>query len=270
MALTLIGKSSIDARPERAALLAKQYGYAREILNFYREIAILQSGVVEYLQSSELTVPGDGRTLPGELDFVFLLPRFQSFLARVGAIAPEELASAARELESAAPEQWEELLSRHWTQIDEPQESAQFMARAFLQPIAEYLAGLLSTPDPNYQGAECPRCTRKPVVGVLRPEGDGGRRSLICCLCATEWNFRRIVCAACGEQDVERLPVYTAADVEHVRVEACDSCHTFIKTVDLTRNGLAVPIVDEIATVPLTLWAQEKGYTKLQSNLLGM
>jgi len=28
--------------------------------------------------------------------------------------------------------------------------------------------------------------------------------------------------------------------------------------------------VDELATIPLTLWATEKGYTKLEPNLVGM
>jgi len=27
--------------------------------------------------------------------------------------------------------------------------------------------------------------------------------------------------------------------------------------------------VDELAAIPLSLWAQEKGYSKLQANLLG-
>jgi formate dehydrogenase maturation protein FdhE len=40
--------------------------------------------------------------------------------------------------------------------------------------------------------------------------------------------------------------------------------------VDLTKNGLAVPLIDELASVPLNLWARENGYTKLQLNLLGM
>jgi len=66
------------------------------------------------------------------------------------------------------------------------------------------------------------------------------------------------------------LPVYTASQFEHVRVEACDSCKSYIKTIDLTKNGYAVPIVDELATIPLTLWAQERGYSKLQPNLLGL
>jgi FdhE protein len=53
-----------------------------------------------------------------------------------------------------------------------------------------------------------------------------------------------------------------------VRVECCDTCRNYIKTVDLTRNGLADPVVDEIASIPLDLWAQKQGYTKLQVNLM--
>jgi len=40
--------------------------------------------------------------------------------------------------------------------------------------------------------------------------------------------------------------------------------------VDLTKNGHAVPVVDEIATVALNIWAEEHGYSKLEPNLLGM
>jgi FdhE protein len=89
-------------------------------------------------------------------------------------------------------------------------------------------------------------------------------------LCATEWAFRRVLCPGCGETGVEKLPVYTAEEFTHIRVEACDSCRCFIKTVDLSRNGHAHPIVDEIAAIPLSLWAAEKGYTKLEPNLFGM
>jgi FdhE protein len=64
--------------------------------------------------------------------------------------------------------------------------------------------------------------------------------------------------------------VYTAEEFSYVRIEACDTCHMYIKAVDLSRNGLAVPVVDELATVSLNLWAEEHGYTKVQLNLLGM
>jgi formate dehydrogenase maturation protein FdhE len=50
----------------------------------------------------------------------------------------------------------------------------------------------------------------------------------------------------------------------------CDACKTYIKRIDLTKNGRAEPLVDELASAPLDLWAREPGCTKLQSNLLGM
>jgi formate dehydrogenase maturation protein FdhE len=38
--------------------------------------------------------------------------------------------------------------------------------------------------------------------------------------------------------------------------------------VDMTKSGWAEPIIDETASIPLDLWAQKQGYTKLQPNLL--
>jgi formate dehydrogenase maturation protein FdhE len=40
--------------------------------------------------------------------------------------------------------------------------------------------------------------------------------------------------------------------------------------VDLTINGLAVPLVDEIAAAALDLWAVEHGYQKIELNLMGL
>src|SRR5208337_385341 len=133
---------------------------------------------------------------------------------------------------------------------------------------AEYLADRSARTHVDRVLAICPFCSAKPVVGVLRPEGDGGKRSLICSLCSTEWLFGRILCPACGEETVEKLAVYTASQFPHVRVEACDTCRRYIKTVDLTKNGHAVPVVDELGTIPLDLWAEEHQYSKLQPNLL--
>jgi formate dehydrogenase maturation protein FdhE len=43
-----------------------------------------------------------------------------------------------------------------------------------------------------------------------------------------------------------------------------------MKSVDLTVNGLAIPLVDEIAAAPLDLWAAEQGYQKIELNLMGL
>jgi formate dehydrogenase maturation protein FdhE len=68
----------------------------------------------------------------------------------------------------------------------------------------------------------------------------------------------------------KKLAVYAAAEFSHVRVEACDTCGGYIKIVDLTKDGHAIPAVDELATIPLNLWAAEHGYAKLQTNIFGI
>jgi FdhE protein len=262
------GKSTWDQRIERAGQLLKSNPSAAEILNFYLGITRFQKSLYAALEASSRTVIANQGALP------FLLPRFQEFLLLVKQDAPSPLSAAAEQLEAEGPAVWESLLNNFWEATDNdagqnlsPHQS--FLACAFLQPMAEYFAHR-ATFDRTQVAPICPFCARKPMLGVLRPQGDGAKRSLVCSLCLTEWDFRRILCPACGEADVKQLPIYTAAEFEHVRVEACDTCKSYIKTIDLTVNGLAVPVVDELASLPLTLWAEEKGYTKLQPNVFGM
>jgi len=75
---------------------------------------------------------------------------------------------------------------------------------------------------------------------------------------------------ACGEEEFERLVFLTTEEFPHVRINACDTCHTYFKEVDLVKELAAVPVVDEIATMPLDVVAVERGYRKLEVNLIGM
>jgi formate dehydrogenase maturation protein FdhE len=67
----------------------------------------------------------------------------------------------------------------------------------------------------------------------------------------------------------EKLPRYSAEGIAAVRVEACDTCKSYLKSVDLTVDGFAVPEVDEVATTPLDLWAAERDYRKIHLNVMG-
>ena len=147
-----------------------------------------------------------------------------------------------------------------------------FVAEALLQPFAEQWTRHETTPpaERSVTPARCPACASLPVLAVLREEGHGAKRTLLCSLCFTEWDYRRILCPHCGEQQFEALPVYTAEQFEYVRIEACTRCQRYIKTIDLTKNGLAVPPVDDIASVSLDLWAREQGYVRIRENLLAL
>jgi len=282
-----VASSPWQQRIRRAEHLAAQHPFATEILGFYVHAARFQESLYQSIgdpspKSSAgipLAVQRASRPLPGEqdadttnpLDSSEALARFPQFLRLVGEKAPALLAQVARNLQTASPDGWSHLLSGCWSSADQPPSSPEeFLTLAFLQPYAEFARGRARLQLEGYTNPLCPFCNRKPVLAMLRPQGDGGRRSLLCGFCLTEWEFRRIVCPGCGQEDHAQLPVYTAETFPYIRVECCDTCRIYIKSIDLTKNGLAEPLVDELASVPLDLWAQERGYAKLQPNLLGM
>ncbi len=54
-----------------------------------------------------------------------------------------------------------------------------------------------------------------------------------------------------------------------VEVQVCGECNHYIKLIDLRKDGFAVPDLDDLASVSLDLWAGERGYIKVEKNLLG-
>lgn len=248
-----------EKRIARAMKLAESSPAARDFLKFYVKVARFQNSVFAEL------------SLKGESDVRRLTRFFPALLELVRSSALDPLIDfAIRRLQSA--EAREELLLKCWDggtlAAFEESGEGMFFARALLQPFAEALANR-GQRDFEQGKPTCPFCNARPVVAVLRGEGDGAKRWLLCSICSTEWQFRRLVCPNCGEQDKDKLPIFTAAGLDYVRVEACDGCRTYIKSVNLTKDGCAIPVVDELATVTLNIWADKHGYTKLECNLLG-
>jgi FdhE protein len=262
-----VDKTPWQQRIRRAEQLAAQYSFASEILGFYIYVAIFQQNLYRSLDRSANGIPVPLPSLPESPE---LLASFPSFLSLVEEKAPTHFAKVAHDLHRSSSSAWSDLLNHCWVTIGEPDVAEEYLALAVLQPYAEFVRSRSGLQLDGYAHSICPFCNRKPSLGVLRPQGDGARRNLVCGFCLCEWEFRRIVCAGCGQEDQAKLPVYTAEQFPHIRVECCDACHTYIKSVDLAQNGLADPLVDELASVPLDLWAQEHGYAKLRLNLLGM
>lgn len=272
-------KSVWDARIRRATELISSYPFAAEGLRFYAQIAMLQQNLhSEVDQAPSCFFPFEG-PLMDELSTSALASRFCNFLTSVRKFAPTALAEAVVSLEQKGSAVWSNLIEDFWRSPELSRDAhghqaemltERYLAWLFLQPHAEYLAGRRSGVFSDGNLIRCPSCGSNPIVGVLRPEGDAARKSLICMLCSHEWAFRRIYCPSCGEERESHMAFYSAPEIPHVRVDVCDTCHTYLKSVDLTKTGLAVPIVDELAALPLDLWARENGYQKLQINAVGM
>jgi FdhE protein len=246
---------SFESRIARAAHLASANPTSAPLLNFYSGLARFQAPIFSALQSR------------AETDLRALLCYFPSLIELVARTGTDLLAIAAGHLQSTDAQL--ELLFATWERGEVLDPAERFYARVLIQPFAEYLA---SRGDIAAGGASstCPFCNARPVAGVLRGEGDGGKRWLLCSLCSTEWQYRRVICPGCGEENKDKLPIYTAAQFPAARVDACDTCQTYLKSIDLTKDGHAIPMVDEIASVALNIWAEEHDYVKLETNLLGM
>ncbi len=193
-------------------------------------------------------------------------------LRAVAASGPRALVEEAEALSRAPEGEIDEMLLEQWRA---PRDT-RFFAKAWLQPYARWLAESGARPfGRELEGREglCPFCAGKPQVSFLRtiePGAESGGRGLVCSVCLTVWPFRRVVCANCGEERPAKLGYFQTPEYEHVRIEACDACNHYITGIDLTRLGLAVPLVDEVAAAALDVWAHEHGYVKIELNLVGL
>jgi hypothetical protein len=163
-----------------------------------------------------------------------------------------------------------------------------YLARAALTPVLEALgerAGDACVPEVG--GELCPRCGGPPQLSYLAESGESlvsGPRSLLCARCGSSWTCSRSVCPACGEDREARLSVYAEhwhgpvsgrrdgngkPVFGHLRVAACATCSRYLIEVDMARDGHAVPEVDELAALPLDLYATDQGLTKVTPNLMG-
>ena len=133
------------------------------------------------------------------------------------------------------------------------------------------LAAQLRQADANDRS--CPRCGGLPQLAVFGETGEAlltSPRKLQCSRCANEWVLSRMTCASCGETSGAKMPILSDVDLfPHLRIDACEICRRYLITVDQRKDPRAVPIVDELAALPLDLVAAERGYTKIARNLMG-
>jgi FdhE protein len=260
--------NSWDRWIQRADGLAAKMPEASELLTFYSRLLRLQKEVYEYLQSRRGWLPSGAL----EQDLPVLRVMLPKFLTALQSNAPDTLANEARHLLNTTATALDEMLLAFWRAPSDEQ----FFAKAFLQPYARWLAEAGAKPTDRGIGVgdnRCPFCAGNPQLAILRldePGADVGSRKLLCSLCLTEWTFRRVVCASCGEERAPQLGYFQAEQLDYVRIDVCETCNHYIKSIDLTHLGLAVPLVDEVAAAALDLWAHERGYTKIEMNLVGL
>jgi formate dehydrogenase accessory protein FdhE len=251
-------------RSRRAADLLHRQPHAEELLTLYAALLEPQQLIYERAQREQ---PG-----AGELEAYVAATALPGILAATLRAGPQKLRGEALTTFHAAD--FGELVSR-WLRGGELAATDRYLVRAATGPILEALpvvaaeASRAETEDPR----RCPSCGGEPQLsyfGISDEALVAAPRHLLCSRCSESWVFPRMVCAACGNEDTGALPIF--ADTEqfpNVRVDACEKCRHYLLTIDLPKDPAAVPVVDELAALPLDLFVRERGFTKLTPNLMG-
>jgi len=232
---------------QRAQQLAQEHPGSAELLQF-------ASGLLK------------AQALVRAAEFSAVAPAARPLLEYCVQKGPKELAADAREALSGG---FDERVRAYW-------ETGEFdyLARAALAPYVRTLRETGLSVQRGVAGP-CVFCGGGAWVSSRRippgpGTGEGALRMLHCALCAFSWQIGRIRCPACGEEDPEKLPSFTAPQHAGVRVEACESCKMYVKSIDMTLDARRVPEIDELVALSLDLWAVSQGYKRLEPGLAGL
>lgn len=285
-----VGVEPWTDRRRRAEALRERYPFAREVLTLYGALLGPQE---QAFAAARADSPDPHRVAGYVADRV--LPAVVDATLASG---PAKLAEFVRSRADAAdPAE----IIQNWLGGEDQPPVDRYLARAAAGPVLEALghAAGAACSGPRDQ-RHCPTCGGAPQVSYSALSAEDlvtARRYLVCARCSTGWSYPRMTCAACGETVASRLSVFAeegTAEAEvsghiirgvdatrrqasergfrfpHVRIEACETCSRYLLSVDLARDPTAVPVVDELAAIPLDLYASDRGLVKVVPNLMGV
>jgi len=258
-------ETAFARRAARAELLAAGSEAAREPLRFAAALFRVQGRLAAAFAAEG--GPWSGR-LEEDADRV---GRGREALLRFAAESgPPGLAQAARDRRREDPSHEYSRLLAFWQ--GDPQSRDDYLSRGLLRPYVEVLAGLAIPPDRPHPPGHCPFCGGLPWIAARRAgsEADGAERLLSCSLCGGEWLFGRIRCPSCLQEDPEKLPSFRSETHPTVRIEGCEACHAYVKSIDLTLDGNAIPEVDDLVSLGMDLWAAQVGFRRIEPGLAGL
>jgi FdhE protein len=136
-----------------------------------------------------------------------------------------------------------------------------FIAYNSVQPSLEICAAQLShylNTGAAWRKGYCPVCGSAAGLAVL---GEDGKRELHCCFCRHRWEAPRIFCAFCENTQAKELHYFYTETEKDLRVDVCDRCRKYIKTVDgRVASRPIYPPLEQVASLHLDILAAEKGF----------
>jgi FdhE protein len=256
-----------------------------DMLGFYGRLFEAQEESKSRLRIEPIQIPDDVRAVKVQekfplieiKDFVYDNVESANLFVTIGRLAKEanpKLAASASILIKAADNNLEPaslfsallngneaLFENISAELEIEKQVLGFITYNSLKPClclsAVQLSAYLSKDEPWLKGY-CPICGSAPILSILAGEG---ARSLICSFCWHTWAVKRLYCPFCSSSDNKDLHYIFSEEEKDLRVDLCDKCNKYLKTLD-TREAdrLIYPPLEQVSTLHLDIKAQEEGF----------
>jgi FdhE protein len=150
-----------------------------------------------------------------------------------------------------------------------PYHEDELLAILFLisKPYFLRLKGSLNVHDVFWEKGRCPVCKSAPSLSFIkRDEG----RTLYCSYCESRGQWHRIGCPHCQNRDSDRLEIIETEEEKGFRIDLCNVCRSYMKTIDDTLLNDYTPGLLDIISLPFDILAQERAYKRLSPNPIGV
>lgn len=252
-----------------------------EILKFYEAVFLSQEAAKTHTHVPQIDIPEDilAMKLEGkfplvsaadfEIDLAGATRLLEKLCEIAGSSASADMKGAARMISeslgsgSLNPKDLFDLALGKDTSAKIPSGVSPDMALLFgynsirpsLRLYSEHLSASLNADEP-WRTGYCPICGSSPGLSMLKGEGE---RYYVCSFCWHEWLTPRIYCPFCDNTDSSQLHYFFSEEEPEYRVDGCDRCSRYIKTVDLRKTSRTIiPVVEAIATLHLDLKAGDQ------------
>ena len=289
--------TSDQIRNAVAALKTKRPAYT-EMLNFYEQMFAAQEDAKNQIQITPLEIPSDILSMKMKEQFPlislseFLIDTAASEvlfrkICQIAVAANEQMGTAVQILSDALengkllPEKLftgllcenDALFEENANTLGIDKAVLAFVTYNSIRPSLNLCAEQLSTyleHQKKWEKGYCPVCGSSPVLSMLQKksqlpplgiEGGNsseGERFLFCSFCWHRWLVRRIGCPFCDNRDANSLQYFYTEEEQEYRVDVCDKCGRYIKTVDTRKmERIFYPPLEQVVTLHLDMKAGE-------------
>jgi len=275
----------LDKLTERIQKLKKKRPGYGEILDFYRKVseaqddakASLRIDSIRLKQECKKLLAKEGFSLIQKEDFpVDVEASFKLFqsICQIGEEANPHLAEQVRKIEETIEKKRLDLRKLLKKGVNERRVESvadefgfdkkvfSFLIQTSIKPSIEAAVEQLRSEldSETWLKGYCPICGSLPSLSLLKEEV--GKRYLLCSYCGYPWRIDRLFCPFCNNKDQESLHYLFAEGEEAYRIDLCDKCHQYIKTIDYRNLAEPDPILEDLATLHLDILASQKGYKR--------